>query len=202
MGGKAKTPDQLELLYGKIMEFLHGIDIEVILIYGTLLGYYRENNFINGDDDVDILVSRDDFNRLKDIAFTTNLTIKNINVVRIFYTNTNIISDNILQFYYKGEGPFDVCAYDFYEDNVLIKEDSLLYQTSDFFPLKKIFFRGFSVNIPYNIEKLLEITYGENWKVPLTKWKDYHPYDIYKKHQYKPTYIYKLPNIKIKHPRI
>lgn len=68
MGGVQKSIVELTILYKNIMNFLiKCIDpsIDLILFYGSLLGYYRDSNFINLDDDIDIILSRAHFDILK-----------------------------------------------------------------------------------------------------------------------------------------
>ena len=58
MGGRPKQRKELELLYSKIMKLLQNNGLFLILWYGSLLGFIREDNFIDGDDDIDLILPR------------------------------------------------------------------------------------------------------------------------------------------------
>jgi phosphorylcholine metabolism protein LicD len=165
MAGDKKNCIQLTLLYTKIMELLKNCNIQLILFYGSLLGYYRDNNFIDGDDDIDVIISNNDYDIL----------------LRYLYTNMDsnikfgIKNGNIIQLYYNNIGPFDIYKFINYDDNILIKQDgNLLFNKQHIFPLKKILFNNFNIFIPNNSEKIILDTYGSNWKIPQIKGVDYH----------------------------
>jgi hypothetical protein len=164
MGGNKKNRAQLTLLYTKIMEFLKNCNIQLILFYGSLLGYYRENNFIDGDDDIDVLISENDYVILLDYL-KTNLDL-NIKI--------GIKTENIIQLYYHDIGPFDIYTYNNYKDTILLKHDgNLLFSKDEIFPLKKVLFNNFNIFIPNNSKKIILDTYGLNWKTPQIKGVDY-----------------------------
>ena len=52
------------MLY-KLDEICKSIGIDLILVYGTLLGAIRHNGFIPWDDDIDVIISEKDFKKLK-----------------------------------------------------------------------------------------------------------------------------------------
>ena len=102
--------------------------ITFILFYGSLLGYAREGNFIEGDDDIDVLVSRTQQSDL--LKFIEENKIK-----------TKMVHTNIIQLFHEDIEPFDIYFYDELDDDILLKWDgNLLYSKTDIFPLIKITF--------------------------------------------------------------
>jgi phosphorylcholine metabolism protein LicD len=167
MTGTKKSRKELIILYKNIMEFLKGANVTLILFYGSLLGYCRESNFINDDDDIDIIVSRNDFIKLKKYI--------DDNISKYPKITKGIIHDDIMQLNYSEElnssiGPFDIYAYDYYDTMILLKWDgNLLYEQKHIFPLQNIIFNDYNISIPYDMIEIIEQTYGDNWQIPLNK---------------------------------
>jgi phosphorylcholine metabolism protein LicD len=142
MGGNKKTKEELVILYNIIMNFLLNCDIQLVLFYGSLLGYYRDNNFINMDDDIDAIISRNDY----------YILLKYISENKDISINIGINNDSILQLFYNKMGPFDIYIFDYHNDDILIKWDgNLLFKKNDIFPLKKVLFNNFNIFIPNKI---------------------------------------------------
>ena len=165
MAGDKKHPTDLAFLYKRVLFWLQHFDL--IPFYGTLLGIIREGNFINGDDDVDMLAPKEQRDAiLRRIAQAPELEITNS-------------SPDILQLDYNGVGPFDIYFYETRGSDILLKWDgNLLYSIADIFPLKPMEFHGYVISMPRNPTALLEQTYGTNWRIPQTKdeysWWDIH----------------------------
>src|SRR5579863_7189672 len=116
MGGKSKSKHVLGQLYDAIMKIFVGSDFDFVLFHGSLLGYVREGDFIEGDDDIDVLMSRKKRSDL--IRFIKENRIK-----------TGLVLSDIIQLYYEDIGPFDIYLYDELEDDILLKWDgNLLYK--------------------------------------------------------------------------
>ena len=176
MTGSKKSQTELNALYTNIMEFMKNCNIQLILFYGSLLGYYRENNFIEGDDDIDFIISENDYQILLQYLKTN----KNSKI------KIKLNHNQLIQLFYNGIGPFDVYVYNNYNDDILLKWDgNLLFSKSDIFPLKPVLFHKFNIFIPNNTEKIITDTYGQNWKTPQLKNIDYNWEEIHnvrKKH--------------------
>jgi len=171
MAGAKKTTKQLETLYEHIMQFLKGANITLILFWGSLLGFYRDSNFIEGDDDIDVLVSRADFQSLNSFLIDNKHE-----GIRVKYIENY---PDIVQLFYKDIGPFDIYAYDFHDDSILLKHDgNLLFKNQDIFPLQTIQFHSHTISIPVSTERVISLSYGKDWKIPQKKWSDYDPHKI------------------------
>ena len=157
MTGSKKTIKQLNILYTEIMKILSKRNIKIILFYGTLLGYIREKDFINNDDDIDVLINRKDLPILKKL-------IKDSNIKYINHRNY------LIQLFYNNIGPFDIYIYDDRKYDILIKFDGWsLYYRKYIFHLKPIKFKGFHVYIPKNSHIILKQNYGKDYMIPKNK---------------------------------
>ena len=162
MAGDKKNLQQLNFLFIQIMKILSKTNIKFILFYGTLLGYIRNNEFIDGDDDIDVLMNRKDLPVLnKAINDNTNITVINHR-------------DYLIQLFYNDIGPFDIFIYDDRPKDILIKWDAwALYYRTLIFPLKPIKFKGYNVFIPQNSHIILQQNYGKDYIIPQRKNIDY-----------------------------
>jgi len=168
MTGKKHTTKELIELYKVIMDFLKDADITFILFYGSLLGYHRDANFIENDDDIDVLIHRTDFDKLR--LYIQNNIDKYPNI-----TSNNNTYYYILQLWCSDKGPFDIYPFeDHSTEHILIKWDGdLLYKKTDIYPINIINWHGYNIGIPNNTESILLETYGNNWRVPQIKNIDY-----------------------------
>ena len=64
MAGIKKSREKLTNLYKYVLDHFLDTQIQFILFYGSLLGYIRENNFIENDDDVDVIVDKKDYDKV------------------------------------------------------------------------------------------------------------------------------------------
>lgn len=156
MAGESKSLNQLEILYYEIMKKLTNNGLYLVLFYGTLLGYIRDKNFINGDDDIDVLMPRYQLPKLMNIIKKENI-------------QTGIVTNDIVQLYFNDLGPFDIYLFENKESDILIRWDgNYLHSHNHFYPLYRIKFKGYQVYIPKNSESLLTEIYN-NWRTPQIK---------------------------------
>ncbi|MEE9326123.1 MAG: LicD family protein [Cocleimonas sp.] len=129
-------------------------NIKFGLIYGTLLGAYRENNFIEHDIDTDIFILNEDQDKLISILFE----LRNIGfeVARYRGSLVSIIRNDeyidIYIFQKKGRSTRECLG------NVI---NSCFLDN-----LKEYEFLGKMFNIPEDTEKLLVSMYGKDWMTP------------------------------------
>jgi fukutin len=133
---------------------------------GTLLGYYRENNFIDHDHDTDIGVDWESFNKnaLTDIlakGFVIGSVLGYVNDVGLEITlkRKNVRTD--LFFFYKDKNNYFHSAY---------KNNTRIDYIYEWFDVKETVFLGESFYIPDDPLKFIETKYGKNWMIPNKKW--------------------------------
>lgn len=152
---RAIATDNLRLFFNIIKE----TDIKYGLIFGTLLGAIRENNFIAHDEDTDVFI----LHEYKDHFFELLPTLKENGLELVRY-NGNLLS------FMKDDEYIDI--YFFKEKNKFRVKKIRTLDDSYNIPAKymntpiKYHFLDMDILIPNNPEKVLKILYGKNWKIP------------------------------------
>jgi len=158
-----------------ITSILNKNHIEYFIMYGTLLGQVRHNQtFIPWDTDVDIVVMKKEQLKveellLKELSFTDYYIQKNEEILKINFSETNLLHMDI---YFVQE-----------EDGYLIDKLNEGWiknkvQIKDIYPLKQSKLYDLNINIPQDSIKILKDTYGNDC---LTK--------AYKKYALKQKYL-------------
>ena len=152
MAGVKTNQEKLNHTLEVVVGVLHEIDIDDwFIMFGTLLGIVREGSCIQGDDDIDIMISCD-YNRLRaafesrGFTFTSGFGIKN--------------PDTML----KSEMTLEFASFDFY----LCEVDGGEYYTPwhrvrsrDSLPVVKRKWRSTTLNLPNGHLDKLQLMYGE-----------------------------------------
>lgn len=171
-------PEALKL-FSQITEKLN---VEYSLMYGTLLGSYREHTFIKHDDDIDIAVRR------------SCITLELINAMKekgFRYYYTFLTDDNTrvhVSFDFKGV-KFDLYSFFVSEDGTKatssiprsleegwdesFKQNSIrvLNMTFPYKGVKIIDFEGAKVKVFSNPDEILRINYGDDFMTPIKQKK-------------------------------
>jgi lipopolysaccharide cholinephosphotransferase len=148
------------------------LNIEFFLVYGSLIGIARHKGFIPWDDDMDICVSENDFNK---ILNNKELFIKNgleVYIIKKVFTRKKYMIKIFSKKGIKIDGikwtwPFiDIFLYKQKNNKIIFDDDHDDYEFDykDIFPLKTNLFEGISFSIPKNLDKINDTIYGNNWE--------------------------------------
>jgi len=138
-------------------EVMDGAGIPFILIFGTLLGAIREKGFIVYDSDVDVACYAQDHKKIINV-------VKTLESKGFYVPNKNECPLHDHFFVRNGER-IDIWWFDEIDDD-WVYDKYIRYNKKYFDNPESIEFLGTAFLVPNNPEKFLELTYGEDWKVP------------------------------------
>ena len=159
MGGSSISKNVQNKTLGFIVKLLNDNNIKNWFIgYGTLLGIVRDDSCIDGDDDVDIIVDKSNYNIIENLLTQQNITFWDFN------------NDNFL----KTNSTNEYCTIDFYMANLDEKGNfhdiwenviwSECYNEKN--ELIQRIWNGHMLYLPHSYEEKLINRYGEDWKIP------------------------------------
>ena len=180
----SKRSNLLKENFEEILNVVYSSDLKdynIWLDFGTLLGYYRENDFISHDLDMDFGVQVSSFEEFEVIE--KHLINNDFNRTKEFYFNKNLVE---LSYSYKGLN-VDFIIYN--KENDRVSSDTIFFMTNalgkptryevyhyeiPFSDLKECEFKGKKVKVPANIQEYLRTLYGEDFETPNTNynWKE------------------------------
>lgn len=138
---------------------------KVFLSDGTLLGFVRENDFIDGDDDIDVAMFAVDYDAS---------VIESVARAGFVLTNqSGTEEDGLCLKFHNGQVKIDLTL--FYTTTsghhcyVYQRKNRVRYSFPAF-ELAPAVFQGMPVMCPANAERMLEIQYGSDWRTPSTYW--------------------------------
>ena len=156
-----------KFLLESISSALHTYDIKFALGFGTALGAYRDNKFIEYDTDLDII--------LYDVY---DIFISNMNEISDTLAKKNILllrdNKDYLVSYYFNNVYIDLCFYtDIDREFAAVGKEIMSYKMPKIFLEfnKKIQFYGKEYFCPNKIEEYFKYFYGNDWKTPI---KNFH----------------------------
>ncbi len=134
---------------------------------GGLLGYYRENDFISHDNDIDIGIHINDldsnlFKNLFDNNFELVLTRGHVDdslYIKLIKRGINV---DIFPYYDINESEFYHCAFN-------IENNQINYSYKKF-GTQRIIFKGVELQAPDDIDYFVRTKYGESWNIPDANW--------------------------------
>ena len=180
----SKRSNLLKENFEQILTIVYSSELKnynIWLDFGTLLGYYRENDFISHDLDMDFGIQ---VSSLEEFEVIEEQLINNgFNRTKEFYFNKNLVE---LSYSYKGLN-VDFIIYNKEDDKV--SSDTIFFMTNalgnptryevyhyeiPFSGLKECDFKGMKVKVPDNTQEYLRTLYGEDFEIPNTNynWKE------------------------------
>ena len=180
----SKRSNLLKENFEEILNTVYSSELKnynIWLDFGTLLGYYRENDFISHDLDMDFGVQVSSFEEFEVIE--KHLINNGFNRTKEFYFNKNLVE---LSYSYKGLN-VDFIIYN--KENDRVSSDTIFFMTNalgnptryevyhyeiPFSGLKECDFKGMKVKVPENTQEYLRTLYGEDFETPNTNynWKE------------------------------
>lgn len=154
--------------YSRLKRFFEEeFDKPLFLMYGTLLGFYRDGDFIPGDDDFDCCYISEETDPVLVKNETKNIVIK---LVQAGFTVGFNRKGRLFRIPVgdKSEGLYvDICPVWFDGPSLYTHPRTILPAgINDFYPVSKATFRDTEVYIPNSPEVFLSGYYGPGWKVP------------------------------------
>ena len=180
----SKRSNLLKENFEQILTIVYSSELKnynIWLDFGTLLGYYRENDFISHDLDMDFGIQVSSLEEFEVIE--KHLIDNGFKRTKEFYFNKNLVE---LSYSYKG---LNVDFIIYKKENDRVSSDTIFFMTNalgnptryevyhykiPFSGLKECDFKGMKVKVPDNTQEYLRTLYGEDFETPNTNynWKE------------------------------
>lgn len=165
--------EELYLVIKYTTLFLEKHQIDYCIESGTLIGCVRHDGIIPWDNDIDIMIFKEGYFKLKTLMNEYNKhNFKILHVTpgfKLFYKDI-AYGELFLYDYDKNENIYRM-AYPLINKNGLLEPTFITsdlyysnqrYKKEDLFPTQMVLFEDFSVRAPYNIKEVLLTTYKKN----------------------------------------
>jgi phosphorylcholine metabolism protein LicD len=158
----------------EIIDMLTELQIPHSLCWGTLLGYYRENDLIEHDVDFDLAILSEDYNELflkKARSLNGQISVCDCNehMAKKFFEDKKLITNLSIK---RDCSPVDIYFYHPLNETTrcIIQWESkglYLFDRDLVENHKKVKFINREVLIPADTERWIVHMYGENWRTPV-----------------------------------
>jgi hypothetical protein len=146
----------------------HNIN-EWFIGYGTLLGIIRENSCIDGDDDIDIIINKEDTNKIIELFKYYSYDVKYYKSGKFYKVKNYNYNYNFLRLDKKNHAPIDFYLSEKIGKSYIDKHENILWENCE--KLLKYNWSNVIINLPRNPEEKLKKIYGDDWKIPKKKYK-------------------------------
>lgn len=134
--------------------------IKFYLIFGTLLGAIRERGLIEGDEDVDVFIEREDL-LIKNLPYLYENGLKVCRIKEHRFYSFHTINNSYIDVYIKNELPFSIWKLWCVRINFCVIPRWYIRKS------KKIEFLGIECLCPSKPERILKYWYGKSWRIPI-----------------------------------
>ena len=153
----------------EVKEILEENKVKFWLDFGTLLGFYRQGDFLETDPDIDIGVERCEQDKVINAMLILG---------RSFKINTRVEKGVLAGYKIMFEDTWiDIAFYFPYEDKLiwLISQwdKVMVFDKKYFDELQDLEVKGVKFKIPNHIEELMVLKYGEDWRRPFAPGEEY-----------------------------
>lgn len=152
------------LTMAKCCKIIEQLDIPYRITDGTVLGLYRQGDFIAHDNDIDVdILDCDNADILQEAMLENGLrlgrkVIYRHRIQQLVYFDANEAIFDIVFWYSEGSR-----IYNYSEKGYVRIQDKRFFENVDYFEYK-----GKQYPIPSNIEEWLVMRFGADWKIPKT----------------------------------
>ncbi len=148
--GQRFSSKELQDAMDKVIRLFEQENVEYALAYGTLLGIIRDNHPIDNDDDVDLFIPPDQWEKALEI------------MERHFSSKPHLMIEPYFRDFMVNNVQVDLYKLNNFEDRTIDCWNTRVFLKQDMYPFSQ--FNQYSV--PKDPEKLLVHVYGEDWRVP------------------------------------
>lgn len=154
---KQMDKDKAKMILNEFADIADSMGIKFILIFGTLLGAIRENDFIEYDDDLDVSIYENDDSVINNLIYKLKENKFELESYNKFTEHYVLYKDSIV---------LDIFVAKDCEKNNFVKVLNHHFFKKYFIETKCIKFIGREFKIPKESEEFLSLHYGDNWSIP------------------------------------
>lgn len=174
--------EDMKKLLRKSVEITSSHGIEMVAMFGTLIGVARHDGVVPWDDDMDFAVRLEDRDKL--LSLKKEFAAAGIGIVPVaahyvgpfklpfqgwkkHLSKLYLLDRPNISPHTSWSWPFvDILYYREEDDNIVVPDHQggISISKADFYPLKTNLYEGIPISIPNNIDNILDRKYGEDWE--------------------------------------